>query len=96
MNSKETLSILRELAVQFQLPIIEIRKICRSSFEFVADEMYKLDKIDENRSIAFPYLLRFDLLKKKEKRLENLRLKRKQRDSAARGSGDTGVQGTVE
>lgn len=89
MTSKETKAILMELAVHYKLPIEEVRKICRSQFEFVANEMTNADIVEKLRTIHLPKFVRFDVIKKRSKKIENIRAKRQQDNSESRSSGDS-------
>lgn len=60
MNSTTTKFIVRELAVKYGIPADDIRKICRSQFEFTACLMETTPR-EEVKSIYLPGLVEWDV-----------------------------------
>lgn len=59
MNSKDTQAILRELAVKYDMPIDDMRRICRSQFEAFIDYAASLENPTQAKRFFLTELIEF-------------------------------------
>lgn len=78
MNSKDTLKILREIAVQFDIPLDEARRICRSQFEWFAACVHEVQSADEVKRYFLPELFEFSPVKKRTTAFKEMWKKQKE------------------